>query len=637
MQSAPRTPTPWWRDAALRRLLLLALGLRLVVGSALWLADPTCRALYSDPEYYQRWAAAWAAGQDHEPGLPFWLPPGYPALLALVFRLFGEGLGAVLLLQLGLGLVATLRLVRLVELCSGRAAALWAGGLWSLYLPVVFYETRLLSESLATLLAILALERLVRAERALATGQAGANRAAGWGGLLTGLAALLRPNLMLHAPLAIAGLWLATRGAASAGRRAALAACVALGLAAGLLPGLAANWMRSGQPVLVSANGGVNFWFGNQASSRGTFVAPGPEWGAIAEQRGESLRLAAAGLGLEQVDERRASRWFFAQGWDYLRADPGRWAELWGRKLAAQLSSTEWGIMYSPHATRRFVPWLWLLPLPFGVLLLLAALGAPAQGRGALLGWLIGGLLATLLYFTYSRFRLPWLPALMPFVGAGAARLAALARERRLTELRPAAFLLRLLLGGLLLLQSGFAFEGPYKRQLEAHALVDAAQSALRLGRPPERARALFQRALELVPGEVGAWTGLGQLHLSAGDLPAAREAFQRAVAIGLDHWPAQHGLISTRVLSPYPTQREPERALAEAEAWLASHGPGSPGRAEFLALAASIALDSLAPPDTRRAGAWLAELRRDRADFPGLAALETALETARAAAGAGG
>lgn len=634
MHSAAHSPTPWWRDAALRRLLLLALCLRLTLGGALWLADPTCRALYSDPEYYRLWALAWAEGRDHEPGLPFWLPPGYPALLALVFRLLGDRIGAVILVQLGLGLWATLRLARLVERVSGRAAALWATALWSLYLPVVFYETRLLSESIASLLSILALERLVCAETAPCARSA--RRQAALGGLWTGLAALLRPNLMLHAPLALAGIWLSARGGAARGlaQRALLALSLAAGLAAGLAPGLSANWLRSGQPVLVSANGGVNFWFGNRETSRGTFVAPGPEWGAIASQRQESLRLAASGLGLERVDEGRASRWFFAQGWSYLRSDPARWAELWGRKLAAQLSSTEWCIMYPPQATRRLVPALWLLPLPFGLFLLLALLGAPQRGRGALLGWLLGGIAATLLYFTYSRFRLPWLPALMPFVGAGAARLAELARTGRLEQ--PRAFALRLLLGAALLAQSLWAFEGPYRRQLEAHALVDAAQAALRLGQPPARAQRLFERALELVPGEVGAWTGLGQLELSAGDLPAAQGAFQRAVAIGLDHWPALHGLISTRVLSPYPTQREPARALQEVEQWLGTHAPGAPGRAEFLALGVSIALDSLDPPDAPRAAAWLGELRRARPDFPGIEALERALERARGLPGGG-
>jgi tetratricopeptide (TPR) repeat protein len=681
-------PLPWWQDPALRRLLAVALVLRLVVDLALYLGDPTTRALYSDPAYYQEWAGRWARGEAFEPGRPFWMPPGYPAFLALLFRLGGESIGLVIAVQAALGLITTLRLVRLVGACSDRLAGLCAGWLWTLYLPVLFYETRLLGESLATLLAVLALEALVRAERALAESRSAAAergaetrgaatqhaaqaersaaspqstaswqsaasqqsaasehsaktedlaetqrsaprrayRAAVLAGWLTGLAALMRPNLMLHLPLAVLGaVWMqrhATRGTLA---RTLLSG--ALGLLLGLAPAALHNQLTSGQLFLVSANGGVNFWFGNQPASRGTFVAPGPEWGAISKQRETGLERARLALGDPSADERAAGRWFFGQGWSYLLENPAAWAKLWTKKLAAQFNSTEWGIMYSPRATRRWVPLLWLLPLPFGLFLALAALGRVERGSGALLGWLLGGVTATLLYFTYSRFRLPWLPALLPWSGAGLALLLGrlwpnLGHLRRPAWPWPLAGVLALLAAG----QSFLAVEGNYALRLEAHALVDAARSALRLGQSPARAEAWLQQALALVPGEVGALTELGQLATARGDLPSARGYFERAVALNLDHWPAEHGLISTLVLSPYPTQREPERALAEIAAWLANHGPQAPGRAEFLSLGASIALEIAGPAQPDQARAWLTELRRLDPTQAGLEALEALL-----------
>jgi len=584
---------PLLRDRRLWWLVGLGALLRLVVGLHQWSSDPTMAGLLSDSLYYQAWATELAGGADFAgegPGLPYWMPPLYPQLLALV----GGSVGAMLLVQGLLGLVTTVLVVALTEaLLEGtaerRSAALWSGLLATLYAPVVFFEGRLLGASLATLLAAAALLLLARGY--LALGDERRPRLA-WlvaAGLVTGLLALVRPNTLLAVPAVAA--WLLVRGRRSGlplGRSIPAAALFAIAALLPLLPTLAHNRAAEGELVPITANGGINFHFGNNPEAHGTFHAPGPEWGAIETQRSTSLALASEVEG-RALTHGEASRYWFGRGLGWLADEPGAALRLWGLKLADSLSSTELGIQYNLPAARHRAPTLWLLPIPFGVLLLLAALGWSRRdgqrpgARGLCEAWLVAGLVSALLYFTYSRFRLPLLPALLPFCGLGMVRLLA----RRVSPI-PAG------VGLALLVVSFLPFEGSYPRHLESHAYSDMAGA---LGVSPatraERAE-LHTRALELVPGNKPAALGLAVTRIeTAAELPietpsgtaAAAEALaglEAAVAIPVDYPSAEYQLAHFLANWPDPAINDRSRALAIVRAWLATSRALDPARASF-------------------------------------------------------
>src|SRR5262249_23687647 len=146
-------------------------------------------------------------------------------------------------------------------------------------------------------------------------------------------------------------------------------------------------------------------------------------------QRDTSLAVASRALG-RPVLEAEASSWWARRALEWIASEPLAALRAAGLKLADSLSSTEYEILYPPGAARWRAPLLWVACVPFGALLGLAALGwgAALRGRGLLVAWLAAGLGAGVLFFTYSRFRLPALPALMPFAGAGAVRALGWAR-----------------------------------------------------------------------------------------------------------------------------------------------------------------------------------------------------------------
>jgi len=560
-------------------LLALAAVLRLVIGLDVWAHDPTASALLSDSLYYRDWATALSGGAafPHEGArLAYWMPPLYAHILSWL----AASTAAMLIVQAAAGLVTTLLVVRIGEALfegepSARTAALAGGLIWTLYGPVIFFEGRLLGATFATLLAALALLS------ALAWRKSARPQQLIILGLALGLLSLIRPNTLLAIPALGAWLlWIARREPSKLAGLRHVAWMLAPALLA-LSPATVHNLRATGSLVPVTVNGGVNFYFGNNPESHGTFHAPGIEWGAITAQR-ETARLgAASGLALPaaSVDDPRASRFWFGRGLDFLTDEPAAALKLYGLKAADLVSSTEFGIQYNFSAARTRAPSLWLVSLPFGLVLALAALGLRRRHAPLLLAWLGAGALSALLYFTYSRFRLPLLPILIPFAGLGLVRL--LNRAATAKSLTVAAALLAL---------SFIPFEGTYPRHLKSHALADMA--AALPSEPATRAERteLLDAALALVPGNKPALTSRALLALEARDPKLALAKLEAAAALAVDYPTAEFELARLLATTPDTSRRDPARAAQIVSDWLASHAADHPAAPSFQQLAQALA-----------------------------------------------
>jgi tetratricopeptide (TPR) repeat protein len=411
------------RAGRLLLLSILAAGAAARIVSLLDLRanDPLfpSRGTYSDGRYYHEWAAALAQGREFSPepsGRPHWMAPLYPWVLSLLYRIAGPHPLSLVLLQHALGIAGLLLLHRLARRVFEECAALLAVALGAFFLPPAFFEAKPMAETLAAFLALAGLSCL-DGSRARATA----------GGILLGLASCARPQLLPALPAVALAL---AKGPTRPTVLPFLAAAV-------LAPGatLVRNLAVSGQPVLVSANGGVNFHLGNHAGVRGTFRAPGPQWGSIFEQRETALREASRALGRE-VGEREASAFFYRRGLGWIASQPAEAAAAFAAKASCLLSNEETEIVYSPAAERELAASLRLFFVPFAALLGLATTGllAPARDpamRRVLLSFLAAGAALQVAFFPYSRFRVLLLPALLPFAGAGCLVLLEAVRSRR--------------------------------------------------------------------------------------------------------------------------------------------------------------------------------------------------------------
>lgn len=258
-QPALRVP-PW----------ALVLGVALVVRGAYLLTahGPAFDAPLIDADYYDALGERLARGAGFPQG-PFWQPPLYPMVLGALYWLGGHSLWWPRLLQGVLGSLTAVFAGRVARRVSGRGEVeLIAGLLVALHGPLVFYDGELLSTSLATFLGAAALWLAVREVPSRWTALAC--------GVCIGLGALaVAPTLLLVFPLA----WALGRGRPI---RAAIcvAACAALVLCA-----TAFNRARTGEWLLISANGGINLWLGNNADVDGSMaIRPGAAWEALVDE-----------------------------------------------------------------------------------------------------------------------------------------------------------------------------------------------------------------------------------------------------------------------------------------------------------------------------------------------------------------
>ena len=412
----------FWRNHKTPALLAAAaLALRLAV--LLWRGehDPLFHAPINDAAHYDAWARALAAGRGFGVAdAPYYMPPLYPHLVAFLFRL-GAGPWGPTLLQTACGVLTVTGVHALGRSLFGERAGLWAGGLALLFAPLLWFEGWLLPTALnmALLTAVLNLAPACRARR---EGRV-------WPrllllGLLLGVATINRPqHLLLLAGLAAWWGWGSWRRPAAVAKPVLL---LALGAALAILPVTLRNVVHGGERVLVSTNGGVNFYLGNFDGASGRFEQPREFPPDIARQQEASMRLARRDAG-RSLDWRGASSHWFGRGLRDLAADPGAALKLYARKLRLVFAWREMEHNFLAAWVHRHTgPGRWLIP-SLGLLWLLAMPGLVAalrerRAETAPLLLLAGTTLLTcLLFWVNTRHRLPLLIPLAVFAGAGLA------------------------------------------------------------------------------------------------------------------------------------------------------------------------------------------------------------------------
>jgi tetratricopeptide (TPR) repeat protein len=560
----PRRPFTW--------LPVLLVGAPFLVRILVWLelrGDPFFRMLVVDARTYHDTAVRMANGTFRMEG-PFWQPPFYPFLLSLMYRVAGPNPEVMRFAQCILGGFTCWIVFRLADRLGGGRAAWIAWAAAALCAPLIFFDLQLLGTSVATLLLLVATDRVVSWE------PGHHDRALFAGGLALGLACITVATCLVAVPVLVG--WAARRlRRDEAGIAAAL-----FFLAAAMVPVItvtAINLGASGQPVVVSWNGGLNFWIGNNPDyDRTVNIRPGREW----------LALTAQPMRAGAHTESAASGWFFRKSLGWIGRHPGGWLALMVRKAGLFLRGDEIARNQEIYPFRqssrllRALLWIRGLAFPTGILLPLGVAGMatilfggrrrpgwpfaadstdPSStratrergigtagagfGAGDLALLVVVYALAVILFFPASRYRVPVLPPLLVFAGAGIAAWIDAVRLGRLGDLRlPAVVLaISLLLSnlGLPAMASSFqadaysdmgstCFEagkweeaiGWYHKALEldpdyAEAAHNTGAALIRLQRPAE-AEPYLRRVLAAWPGDSRALLNLGNVYYLQGD-----------------------------------------------------------------------------------------------------------------------
>jgi tetratricopeptide (TPR) repeat protein len=520
-------------------LFFVAFALRLVYQVALS-RSPLFQGHVADALYHEDWARRILEGDLFSLRMNgvLYKAPLYPYFLALGTWLSGSSNFLPMLLQVGMMAGSCVLLFLIARRTLGTAAAFIGALVFCWYFPSVYFSTEMEIPALAIFLTLLSYCLLVSG--------------AGWRSLagsafVFGLSLLALPSNLLLLPLYVLKLTWRQPSFSSGLKRAGAYAALAL---LTVSPCTVRNWVAGRQLTLISANGGINFFIGNNADyDRTVYLQPGYAF----EDFYDRPRREA---GAQSIAER--DRFWYAKAFEFIGAHPGQELRLLGKKLALYLANYE--ISRNTDSTYakqtsiyRHLPFLpaWLI-LAAGVGGLIIALRKDPwlAGVGALLA------LPCLIFFVTDRYRLPSMAIWAVFAGVFVTSLGAWwkARAWRAALLPVTGMIVVTVVSCLNLfvvrnqtyrphLILGFVHESQshYPQALQEYSTALGLVQAAKPVDTQTEAEILCRR---------------GNLSMSMGDLQAAREDFERALAVEPRSGPAASYLGSL-----YAQQKQPEQA----------------------------------------------------------------------------
>ena len=324
------------------RLPLILLIVLLVAGLAARLAyleerrlAPDYQQPLADAAFHDYWAQSLVSGDWTPPegegdpqiqSVPFLRPPGYPYALAAFYRIGGASPDTARYFQIALGLLGVVLTYALGRALFRPSVGLVAAAGAAFYWTGIYFEQELQAVALIQVLLLGALLLLNRVRTSWPAAIAA--------GVVLGLLALVRANALLLIP--IAALWIALETPRAWGRAAAVFVFALLAI----LPATVRNQQVSGETVLISANGPINLWIGNNPEADGV-SAKIPDLARITGRSGWSwfsYGQIVEGVRAQRNDPEMSyqdvANFFSAVAQDWIRANPGEFVGLCLKRAA---------------------------------------------------------------------------------------------------------------------------------------------------------------------------------------------------------------------------------------------------------------------------------------------------------------
>jgi len=583
--------------------------------------------LFLDSKVYAETAATLRLG--HGAGAhPYLLSPLYPYFLALFPGIEAEPTtnAAILVraVQAAFGAGTCVLTAVIAQAVAGRRAAWLAGIAAALFGPLVHFDAAILVACLQGFCLTLAVALAV-----VPSGTRGRTGAWRWlaAGVALGVSAALRPTTLAVA-CALAMLLLfdlfARRRRGERGGAWSIVPLL-LGVTLVVTPFAIRNARVSGERILLSANGGLNFWAGNHGAHdegllRG-IAAPGvftPPPGYDLYRDPLALELVSRALE-RPVSHAEASAWWRDRALADVRAAPLAWLALLARKALLFLHPVEIPQLGASYEWYRERAWplrfpldsRWVLILALAAPFALRVTGGRAAARRArvpLLALIVYGA-AVCLFFVTGRYRAPIMPIALALAAASVVELARGLRAGATQRVRALALLAAIVAlgaGSRLLYGAGGPLEirgstgieerhvgmslveqGRYEEAIEVYRAALAERDdartranlarALRAAGRIEAAYDEYRRVLDERPGDAVSLYELGNLVWEEWKRPAEAEAlFRRATAAAPRFAEAHFNLGAVLV-----QQRRFQEAAPVLQTALQLASPSAPWRAE--------------------------------------------------------
>ena len=568
-------------------------------------ASPYLLPTRGDMHFYDEWARRILSGElsDH---LAFYGLPGYPYLLAALYKIAGYGPFVPALLQALLDAGTAMLIYKIsvaifpgIGLRRAQVAGLIAAAGWAFFVPAQTYAVILMPTAWAVFIFWLILWRIVSRK----------NAPKGWEalilGLLVGLTATAIASILFLIPLVVSAILLkpATSIHSRLGTRISALVLLFLGAAAGTSPCWVHNCLIAGDRVFLSAHSGINLWIGNNPAANGyPRFPPGLRAGQAAMLQ-DSIDAAESAAG-HPLKRGEVSRYWSAKTRDYIERYPLAWLRLLALKLRTFWSAFQYddlSIITILREQKVTFPGIY-----FG---LVATLALPMMfllwNTAPLSRWITAAivlhLLALLPVFTTERYRLPIVPGLLVFAAFGlitffnnlvagkfnsvisyGALLAVSTLFVSWPQSDPSLWALDAYNSGWQALESGDLVLAQRKLEIARSYVPDNAETNFALGNlklaqnDSATASVFYCTTLSLDPRHRGAINNLGVLALENGRPDVAERRFREALAIDGRN-PKTHFLLAKTLL----VEGDRETARVEIDRAISL----APNRSEFHSL----------------------------------------------------
>ncbi len=507
-------------------LFLLAFGIRLVYLSQFESTPTFHRPILDEADYLE--LAQLIGSPQGLPDEPYYRTPLYPYLLSFVYRITGESIFTTRLVQILLGSVLPLLIMALGVRLFNKPVGFAGGIIAALYPTFIYYDGSLLTTSTMVLLTTLLIWQLYRCQERMHW------KSFVFAGLLLGLAALARPNILLLAPALLIWIWLVIKPAL--GFKRAMISYLVIGLAcmAIIIPVTIRNYAVSHDFVLISWQGGFNFWLGNHRQANGwSAVAPGMD-ASLKGAAKQSITIAEA-KAKKPLLRSEVSRYWYASGWNHIRSDLSGFVARTLKKLRLLVNGFEIPNVQNIYHARTYGsilrPLLFTkgIYFPYGILTPLAlvgiALSIPRWRKYLILHlFLASYAISVIAFFVCARFRQPLIPVLILFAAYAVHQLVGYLRNRRFLPV-----LVILLAVAALMFETNHQLLEITPKELDAWSHYSLGNAYKDQGNLTQ-ARAEYELAYQADTSNVYALINIGCTYRDQNNFPEAIKRFREAI-----------------------------------------------------------------------------------------------------------
>jgi tetratricopeptide (TPR) repeat protein len=361
-----------------------------------------------DPLYHDLWAQSIAQGNWIGDQV-FFRAPFYPYFVGIIYKLFGHNYFIPRLFQHLIGSFSVILIYFLSRKFFNHKVACLSAFIASIYGIFIYFENELLLDFLLVFFGVLLVLLLLRAEE-----NPKKSRFL-WAGLISGLFAITRPNILIFIPFVL--LWIYLLLKFDLKEKLVYSLFFLLGLILLIIPVTLRNYFVGKDFVLISSQGGINFYVGNNPDADGTsaFLPPfGDDW----EYQDALYEVQKVTNTPPKPSE--VSDYYFKKGIDFIIHSPVKFLSLFIKKLYLFWNSFEISNNQDIYFFRRYSALIRILPLGFWLIGALSLLGIALSLKNwkrffLPLSFIFSYSFSVLLFFVNSRFRLPVLPFLIIF------------------------------------------------------------------------------------------------------------------------------------------------------------------------------------------------------------------------------